>query len=135
MILHYCNLMDQKWPVNGQFRCAMAKGGKANKEIAMKYAVLFTDTRDAAPDIRKKHMRAHLDFLLRNHKVIEAAGPLSDPEGKGHDGLWIVEVETPEAVEVLIREDPFWPTGLRASYAILPWRQVFAAGQQLIDPL
>lgn len=100
----------------------------------MKYAVLFGDAKGAAPDIRKLHMKAHLDFLHRNRKMIEAAGPLSDPEDKGRDGLWIVEAETSQAVEALIREDPFWHTGLRASYAILPWRQVFAAGQQLINP-
>lgn len=100
----------------------------------MKYAVLFEDAKDAASDIRKTHMKAHLGFLHQNRQIIEAAGPLSDPQSAGRDGLWIVEAETPAAVALLIRQDPFWPTGLRASYAILPWKQVYAAGHQLIDP-
>lgn len=99
----------------------------------MKHAVLFEDVKDAAPGIRRLHMGDHLDFLHRNRKMIEAAGPLNDPQGIGRDGLWIVEAETSAAIEDLIRQDPFWPTGLRASYAIIPWRQVYAAGRQLID--
>lgn len=100
----------------------------------MKFAVLFEDAANAAPDIRRKHMKDHLDFLHRNRQTIEAAGPLSDPARQGRDGLWIVEAATAQAVEKLIREDPFWPTGLRASYAIVPWKQVYAGGRRLIDP-
>jgi hypothetical protein len=31
----------------------------------------------------------------------------------------------------LIKEDPFWPTGLRKSVCILAWNQVFADGRRL----
>lgn len=99
----------------------------------MKYIVLFEDAPDADPDIRGDHMSAHLDFLEHHAPRIEAAGPLKDDRRKGRDGLWIVEADTVQAVERLIREDPFWPTGLRGSYAILEWTQVFAAGSRLIE--
>ncbi|KNG93600.1 YciI family protein [Pseudaestuariivita atlantica] len=98
----------------------------------MHYVVLFTDAPDADPDIRTTHMAAHLDFLERNADRVAAAGPLSDPAQAGRDGLWIVTADTPDLVTQLIHADPFWPTGLRASYAIIPWRRVFAAGSRLI---
>ncbi len=96
----------------------------------MKFVVIFEDASTANPDIRSKFMQQHLSFLDENK--VEAAGPLTDPEDKGRDGLWIVEAEHPDDVEKLVRNDPFWPTGLRQSYTILPWKQVYAAGKKLI---
>ena len=98
----------------------------------MLFILLFTDAADADPDIRKTYMHAHLAFLEAHTDQIEAAGPLSDPEGKGRDGLWIVRADSPEEAERLVHEDPFWPTGLCADVAIIPWRQVFAKGARLI---
>ena len=94
----------------------------------MPFVILFEDNPEAAPDIRTAHMPAHLAFLSANADRIRAAGPLVDPSGAAAGGLWLVDVETPEAAERLVHEDPFWPTGLRASVRILEWRQVFAAG-------
>lgn len=99
----------------------------------MKFIVLFEDHPDAAPDIRKTHMSRHLAFLETHRDQFEAAGPLSDLTDAGRDGLWIVEAEREEDVERLIREDPFWPTGLRKSWSILKWKQVYANGSRLID--
>ncbi|MEM6387895.1 MAG: YciI family protein [Pseudomonadota bacterium] len=98
----------------------------------MKYIVLFEDAANADPNIRKTHLKAHLGFL--EERGIEAAGPLADPKGAGRDGLWIVEARNVDTVEALVREDPFWPTGLRACYTIIPWKQVFANGRRLIEP-
>lgn len=100
----------------------------------MKFIILFEDAPDADPSIRKTHMEQHLSFLESHSDMIEAAGQLSDDGGGGRDGLWIVEAERKEDVEHLIHEDPFWPTGLRKSFAILKWTQVFAAGSRLIHP-
>ena len=36
-----------------------------------------------------------------------------------------------DVVEALVKEDPFWPTGLRRSVRILGWSQVFADGKRL----
>ena len=98
----------------------------------MKFIILFEDAPDADPDIRKTHMVEHLDFLERNADKIEAAGPLSDAEGQGRDGLWIVEAGAEDEVDQLVREDPFWPTGLRKSYSIIKWKQVYVDGARLI---
>jgi hypothetical protein len=35
-------------------------------------------------------------------------------------------------VEALVKEDPFWPTGLRGSIRILCWSRVFADGMRLV---
>jgi uncharacterized protein len=100
----------------------------------MKFIILFEDAQGADPNIRKTHMAEHLSFLESHSDMIEAAGPLSDDGGEGRGGLWIIEAERKEDVERLIHEDPFWPTGLRKSFSILKWTQVFAAGSRLIHP-
>ena len=96
----------------------------------MKLIILFEDAKDADPDIRKTYMKQHLDFLEANATIVSAAGPLSDPEERGRDGLWIVDIENPEDAERLVREDPFWSTGLRESYSVIEWKQVFAEGKR-----
>ena len=98
----------------------------------MFFIILFADAPDADPDIRQTHMRAHLAFLEAHADQIEAAGPLSDPQGKGRDGLWLVRAENREEAEKLVHKDPFWPTGVRADVSLIPWRQVFAQGERLI---
>ncbi|MES0863841.1 YciI family protein [Ruegeria sp. SCPT10] len=100
----------------------------------MKFIILFEDAPNADPNIRKTHMSKHLDFLERNSGKIEAAGPLSDTNGQGRDGLWIVEASSESDVDQLVKEDPFWSTGLRKSYSIIKWKQVFANGVRLIVP-
>jgi len=100
----------------------------------MKFIILFEDVPDADPNIRKANMAFHLDFLEKNSDKIQAAGPLSDPSALGRDGLWIVEADAAEDVDRLVHEDPFWPTGLRKSYAIIKWTQVYAGGKRLIKP-
>lgn len=100
----------------------------------MKFIVLFEDAADADPGLRRKHMKHHLEFLERNSALIHAAGPLSDPKAQGRDGLWIIDVEDEVQAMDLVHRDPFWPTGLRASVSVIPWRQVFCDGQRLIDP-
>ena len=98
----------------------------------MLYAVLFEDNESHAA-MRARHMEAHLAFLAERKDRVRAAGPLAEGQsGTPAGGLWLVEAESPAAVEALIAEDPFWPTGLRKSQRILAWRQVFAAGQRLI---
>lgn len=100
----------------------------------MTFIILFEDAPQADPDIRKTFMPAHLDFLEAHAGVIQAAGPLSDATGAGQGGLWIVDVPDAAAAEALVHADPFWPTGLRKSFRILAWRQVYADGKRRIDP-
>jgi len=98
----------------------------------MLYAVIFEDNVNLPSDLRREHMPLHLAFLERNASRIKAAGPLRASSGDPAGGLWLVEADSPEVVDALVKEDPFWPTGLRRSVRILSWSQVFAEGKRLI---
>jgi uncharacterized protein len=96
------------------------------------YAVLFEDNPNLGADVRRQHMPAHLSFLEKNAARIKAAGPLRASSGGPAGGLWVVEADSLHVVDALVKEDPFWPTGLRRSVRILTWSQVFADGRRLI---
>jgi uncharacterized protein len=92
------------------------------------FAVLFEDNTAFADEVRSRYMRAHLDFLMRNQAAIKSAGPLQEGQGAPAGGLWLVEAGAANEVEELVRDDPFWPTGLRRSVRVLAWKQVFVDG-------
>jgi uncharacterized protein YciI len=98
----------------------------------MLYVALFEDNPNLGADVRHRHMTAHMSFLDKNAARIKAAGPLRAPSGDPAGGLWVVEADSPDVVEALVKEDPFWLTGLRRSVRILWWSQVFAEGKRLI---
>jgi len=102
------------------------------EKAGMLYAVVFEDAANLGPDVRRQHTPAHLSFLDKNAARIRAAGPLRAPSGDPVGGLWLVEADSADAVHALVREDPFWPTGLRQSVRVLAWSQVFADGKRLI---
>ena len=98
----------------------------------MPYVVLFEDAPNAPDDLRSRYMSQHLDFLEANRPAVVSAGPLVAGDGEAAGGIWVVDADTPETVEALVKADPFWPTGLRKSYRILKWRQIFAGGRRQI---
>ena len=98
----------------------------------MLFVVLFEDDPAFGLDVRRQHLPEHLSFLERNAKQIKAAGPLKGLTGDPQGGLWIVEAGSRGAVDALVKEAPFWPTGLRRSVRILLWFQVFSDGKRLI---
>ncbi|WP_299620684.1 YciI family protein [Pelagibius sp.] len=98
----------------------------------MLYVVLFEDNEERGTELRREHLPAHLEFLERSKDRITAAGPLLSAASAAEGGLWLVEARDREAVERLVKDDPFWPTGLRRSYRIAVWKQVFAAGHRLV---
>ena len=97
----------------------------------MLYVVLFEDNPGLGADIRRKHMPAHLSFLEGHADRVRAAGPLRLPSDEPAGGLWLVDADSPDAVDALVKTDPFWSTGLRKSVRILEWLQVFAEGRRL----
>ncbi|MEM6658321.1 MAG: YciI family protein [Pseudomonadota bacterium] len=97
----------------------------------MPHIVLFQDNPAADPDLRAQHMSDHLAFLQSHRDRILAAGPLFDGDAEGAGGLWIVSPDDPALIETLIRQDPFWQTGLRHTHQILRWHPVFANQHQL----
>jgi uncharacterized protein YciI len=102
------------------------------EKAQMLYVVLFEDNANLGTDVRRQHMPAHLSFLEKNAARIKAAGPLRAPSGDPAGGLWVVEADSADVVDALVKEDPFWPTGLRRSVRILSWGQVFADGKRMI---
>jgi uncharacterized protein len=98
----------------------------------VKFVVFFEDSPAAGSDVRRKHMPEHLAFLERNAARVKAAGPLRTEDGQGAGGLWVVEAADTAEVEGLVKQDPFWPTGLRKSVRILVWAQVYADGRRLL---
>jgi uncharacterized protein len=98
----------------------------------MKFVVLFEDNLVIGADVRRTHMPDHLAFLEQNALKIYAAGPLQGSDGLPAGGLWLVHANDLSQVDALVKEDPFWPTGLRRSVRILKWDQVFADGRRLI---
>ena len=98
------------------------------------FIVLFQDD-DAHADQRHRHLAAHLAFLESHADAIIAAGPLIDPASAGPGGgLWVVQADHATRIEALVTADPLWATGLRKSYRILRWNQVFRDGLRLIRP-
>jgi uncharacterized protein len=65
------------------------------------------DNANLGTDVRRQHMPAHLSFLEKNAARIKAAGPLRAPSGDPADGLWIVEADSAEVVDTLVKEDHF----------------------------
>jgi len=100
----------------------------------MKFLVMFQDNEDLAP-MRQKYMLDHLSFLEENRSSIMKAGPLTNSDtGQNAGGVWVVDAESSTDVHNLVKSDPLWPTGIRKSYSVLSWKQVFADGSRLINP-
>jgi uncharacterized protein len=100
----------------------------------VRFADIFEDNPEAASDLRRKFLPEHLAFLERNSAMVRAAGPLQTDDGRAAGGLWLVEATNAAEVDRLVKEDPFWPTGLRKSFRVLAWAQVYADGKRLIAP-
>ena len=70
---------------------------------------------------RAKHEPAHLAYLKSNQTEIPIAGGLRpEPGGKFVGGLWVMEVESFERAEELVKNDPYYAPELR-SYKLLVW--------------
>ncbi|MEO0829185.1 MAG: YciI family protein [Pseudomonadota bacterium] len=91
----------------------------------MFFLVRFHDAPAAPPDLRQRHMAAHLAFLQSHADRIEAAGPVALPDGTAAGGAWLVRASSADEVEDLIQADPFWTTGLRDRHEVLAWTRVF----------
>jgi uncharacterized protein YciI len=91
----------------------------------MLYVIRFHDRADSL-EIREKHMQAHLDWLDANRDAVLIGGSLREaPGARPEGGMWLVEADSREAVEALMRTDPFWLYGLRERYEIHFWSKAF----------
>lgn len=60
----------------------------------------------------------HREYLRRflENEQLRAAGPFADDEG----ALWVLEAETAEAAEEIVKGDPYVEAGAIASWKIRP---------------
>ena len=73
----------------------------------MRLIAYFKDTPDMMAH-RAKYERDHLDYLEKHQSEIPIAGGLRpEPGGIFVGGLWIMEVESFERAEEIIKNDPF----------------------------
>jgi uncharacterized protein len=86
----------------------------------MKFAATIEYTPDKIKigEFRPTH-RDYLTDLTQQGKVV-MAGPFADDSG----GLIVYEAATASEVEQLIKEDPFYTSGVFQTWVIRPWRVV-----------
>jgi uncharacterized protein YciI len=86
----------------------------------MKYAAIidYTPERDKIARVRPVH-REYIAELKKNNQIV-IAGPFHDDSG----GLLVYEAETPEQVDALIRNDPFFKEGVFVKWVLRPWKVV-----------
>lgn len=87
----------------------------------VKYAAVIEYSQDKAlVDGHRPAHRAYLTSLIEQNKLF-ASGPTED----GYGALIIYEAETPEAVEALMKGDPFFAAGVFLTWTVRPWKMVF----------
>ena len=98
----------------------------------MLWVVRFYDKPDVLA-IRLQKMQAHLAWLDAMQEVVRVAGSLREiPDGHPQGGLWLVEAQSREEVETVLRADPFWLAGLRERVEIHFWAKAFSERKTLI---
>ncbi len=74
---------------------------------------------------RAKNEGAHLAYLKVNQTEIPIAGGLRpEPGGKFVGGLWVMEVESFERAEEIVKNDPYYQPNLR-DFKLLVWGKAF----------
>ena len=94
----------------------------------MKWAAVIEYLPDTAKveSVRPAH-RAYLTSLLESGRLV-LAGPFADGSG----ALIVYEAETREAVDDLMKNDPFHTAGIFVSWTVRPWKCVL--GNPLLLP-
>jgi hypothetical protein len=91
----------------------------------MLFIVQFED-KPGTGELRQKLLEEHFAFLdIRKDKVLVAGSMREIPSDQPIGGLWIVEANNETEVRDVIKDDPFWVNGLRASVRINRWVKAF----------
>ncbi len=88
----------------------------------MKYFVVqMTCNEGRAQDVMI-HAGAHIKWMLENipKGMFIAAGPYINEQGAFDDGLCIVKAESKEALEEVLKTDPFYTMGIR-NFTVRQW--------------
>lgn len=87
----------------------------------MKFAALIEYSQDQAlVSAHRPAHRAYLTSLVEKNQLF-ASGPTEDNYG----ALIVYEADTPEAVDALIKADPFHAAGVFLNWTVRPWKLVF----------
>jgi len=88
----------------------------------VKYAAVIEYLQDKATvEAARPAHRAYLTSLVEKNQLF-ASGPFEDGSG----ALIIYEADSPEAVEALMKADPFHAAGVFIRWTVRPWKMVFA---------
>lgn len=86
----------------------------------MRLVVIYKDN-PAMMEHRKKNEAAHFDYLDANSSEIIIGGGLRNkPDADFVGSLWVLEVDSFERAEELVKNDPYFVPHLR-DYQILVW--------------
>ncbi|MBX9627506.1 MAG: YciI family protein [Gemmataceae bacterium] len=95
----------------------------------MKYAAVIEYLKDPATvEAARPAHRAYLTSLLEKGQLF-ASGPFED----GYGALIVYEADSPEAVEAIMKADPFHAAGVFVRWTVRPWKVVFA-NPKLLPP-
>lgn len=87
----------------------------------MKYAAIIEYSQDKAlVEAHRPAHRAYLTSLVEKNQLF-ASGPTED----GYGALIIYEADSPDAVESLMKADPFFAAGVFLKWTVRPWKMVF----------
>ena len=99
----------------------------------MPFAIITRD-KPGSEGVRQTHQAAHKAYLDKHRKVLLAAGAmLDDDAATANGGILLVDVETREAAEEFVQNDPFQAAGLFEEVLITRWRKAFYDRQRLIE--
>ncbi len=93
----------------------------------MKYAA-FVDF-NPEPSKVAENRPAHREYLAAMKKAgkLVVAGPYIDMSG----GILVYETATPEETDQILREDPFFTSGIFVKWVIRPWNPVMGNPEML----
>lgn len=75
----------------------------------------------------------HLTFLDQNIEIVLAAGGLLDDSGTSAlGGFYVLDIDERDAVEDLVRQDPYLKTGIFTLVQVTRWRKAYFDRKRLI---
>ncbi|KKB06856.1 hypothetical protein VE25_20475 [Devosia geojensis] len=87
----------------------------------MRYIAIFEDIADGSA-IRADLTEAHQAFLRQHKGKLRLAGAVREEHGgRPVGGAWVFDTDTREEADAIVRADPFFAAGLRATYKLLAW--------------
>ena len=96
----------------------------------MLFAVTCTDRADAG-DLRARTREAHLAWANAPGSPVKMGGPLLGRDDQPVGSLLIVEAADPDALKVVLAEDPYTRAGLFADVMSMPFKWTLHAPQGL----